>query len=111
MILDPDRIVFQRRIVVEIEMVMIMIGIAVMHMRKVLAENVIGEPVALPWLAVILGFFFSRHPTPSSLVFGISSPTGRTAMIRPQIALRSQPCDNERNASVKTHPRCNSSVD
>ncbi len=45
-VLDPDRIFFQRSVGVALEMVVVVIGIAVVLVHEILAEDVIGERVA-----------------------------------------------------------------
>ena len=46
-VLDPDRILLQRTLVAELEMIVIVIGIAIVIVHEVLTEQVIGEGVAL----------------------------------------------------------------
>jgi hypothetical protein len=46
MVLDPDRVVFQPFVGVELEMVMVVIGVAIMLVHDILAEQMVGERVA-----------------------------------------------------------------
>ncbi len=50
-VLDPDRVLVERLVGIEIEMVVVVIGIAVMVVHDVLAEQVVGERMRL--LAVV----------------------------------------------------------
>ena len=45
-ILDPDRIAFERPLVAELEMIVVVIGIAGVIVREALAKRVVGERVA-----------------------------------------------------------------
>src|SRR5262249_26718622 len=46
MVLDPDRVLFQPLVAVELEMIMVVIGVAVVFVYGVLAEQMIGDRVA-----------------------------------------------------------------
>src|SRR5262245_40318083 len=46
MVLDPDRVLFQTLVAVELEMIMVVIGVAVVFVYGILAEQVIGDRVA-----------------------------------------------------------------
>ena len=65
MILDPDRVVFQRAVGVELEMIMVVIGVAVVLVHEILAEDMVGERVAL-FLVVIVGHS-RRAPSNSAI--------------------------------------------
>ena len=53
-VLDPDRVVFERAVGVELEMIVVVIGVAVVLVHEILAEDMVGERVAL-FLVVIVG--------------------------------------------------------
>src|SRR5215831_2923384 len=46
MVLDPDRVLFQPLVAVELEMIVVVIGVAVVLVHDVLAEQVIGDRMA-----------------------------------------------------------------
>src|SRR5262249_54697095 len=46
MVLDPDRVLFQPLVAVELEMIMVLIGVALVPVHDVLAEQVIGDRMA-----------------------------------------------------------------
>jgi hypothetical protein len=59
-VLDPDWIFFQPLVGIDLEMIMVVIGLAVMRVRNVLSEQMVGERVTallilghsnMPWLA------------------------------------------------------------
>ncbi len=49
MVLHPDRVVLQRLVRVEVEMVVIVIGVAVVVVHEILAEQVVGQAYASSW--------------------------------------------------------------
>ena len=61
-VLHPDRIFFQRPVGVEFEVIVVVIGVAVVLVHEILAEQVVGDRVAL--LLLVVGI---RH---SSLFLG-----------------------------------------
>jgi hypothetical protein len=56
MILDPDRVLFQPLVAVELEMIMVVIGVAVVLMHDILAEQMVGDGVT--------GFAILGHSNP-----------------------------------------------
>ena len=47
MVLEPDRVFLERPVRVEVEMVVIVVGIAVVLVDEILAEQVVGQLMAL----------------------------------------------------------------
>jgi hypothetical protein len=45
MVLDPDRVVFQALIDIQLEMIVVVIGVAVVLMDEIAAEEMIGQRV------------------------------------------------------------------
>ncbi len=54
-VLDPDRVLFQRLVVVEVEMIVVVVGVAVVRVHEVLAEQVVGERVARFLVVFVVG--------------------------------------------------------
>jgi hypothetical protein len=54
-VLDPDRVVFEPLIDVEVEMIVVVIGIAVVLVHEVAAQQMVGERVALVLVVWVVG--------------------------------------------------------
>ena len=55
MVLDPDRVVFQLLVDVEVEMVVVMVGVAVVLVHEIPAEQVVGQGMALRLVVLVVG--------------------------------------------------------
>src|SRR5262249_11009112 len=53
MILQPDRILLQRTVVIELEMVVVVVGVLVVLVDDVLAIEMVGEAVSPLWFLVV----------------------------------------------------------
>jgi hypothetical protein len=52
-VLDPDRVLFQWGVVVELEVIVVVIGVAVVLVHEILAQDVIGERVARLFVIIV----------------------------------------------------------
>src|SRR5262245_63390026 len=69
MVMDPDRIVFQTLVGIELEMIVVMICVAVMIMHDILAEQMVGERVAA--LLIVGHQTCSLHPRRRALCLAV----------------------------------------
>src|SRR5262249_38913458 len=59
-VLDPDRVVFQPLLDVDVEVIVVMIGIAVMLVHEIAAQEMVGKGVALFLVVRVVGHSRAR---------------------------------------------------
>src|ERR1700704_3493384 len=79
MVLQPDRILLDRAIVVELEMIVIVIGDALVLVGEVFAERVVGERMSATVGLVFFVLGVRHQALSSNTLCGLSLPRLRTA--------------------------------